>query len=263
MAQQLSSRAHEEPALIARLQPASVALREELAQRQDAGGPQPLPSSAGGAQHIVARAHELTCRRQSAYYSVLKRTWDIVVCCLLLCMLVPVLVLVAVGIRLTDRGPLLFIQTRVGRDGRHFTIFKFRTMSSERRRRTESVAFVDRRRVHKSADDPRVTPLGRVLRRTSLDELPQIINVLRGDMSLVGPRPELPCIVDGYQTWQHARHVVRPGMTGWWQVHGRGLQPMHAHTDLDLYYIERASLRFDLHILARTLLVVARRNGAF
>jgi lipopolysaccharide/colanic/teichoic acid biosynthesis glycosyltransferase len=116
---------------------------------------------------------------------------------------------------------------------------------------------------HKMPDDPRVTRAGRLLRRTSVDEWPQLINVIRGQMSLVGPRPELPNIVKTYEPWQHLRHLVRPGMTGWWQVQGRSDLPMHEHTELDLYYVKHVSFRLDLQITARTVGVVLRGLGAF
>ena len=115
----------------------------------------------------------------------------------------------------------------------------------------------------KRPGDPRITPLGAFLRRFSLDELPQLINVLRGDMSLVGPRPELPQLVATYEPWQHVRHVVPPGMTGWWQINGRSEVPMHLNTQLDLYYIQHYSVLLDLKILARTASVVIRGRGAF
>jgi lipopolysaccharide/colanic/teichoic acid biosynthesis glycosyltransferase len=115
----------------------------------------------------------------------------------------------------------------------------------------------------KRPGDPRVTPFGAHMRRLSLDELPQLINVLRGDMSLVGPRPELPSIVERYAPWQHARHVVPPGMTGWWQVNGRSEAPMHLNTQLDLYYIQNYSMLLDLQIMARTIAVIVRGRGAF
>jgi lipopolysaccharide/colanic/teichoic acid biosynthesis glycosyltransferase len=108
-----------------------------------------------------------------------------------------------------------------------------------------------------------VTPLGAYLRRTSLDELPQLVNVLRGEMSLVGPRPELPWIVERYESWQHARHVVPPGMTGWWQVNGRSELPLHLNTRLDLFYIQNFSVLLDLRILARTVGAIIRGRGAY
>jgi lipopolysaccharide/colanic/teichoic acid biosynthesis glycosyltransferase len=116
---------------------------------------------------------------------------------------------------------------------------------------------------HKIKDDPRVTRVGRLIRRTSIDELPQLINVIRGEMSLIGPRPELPQIVRDYEPWMHRRHLVRPGLTGWWQVRGRSDLPMHEHTDLDIYYVEHVSWRLDLRILKQTVRIVVCGLGAY
>jgi lipopolysaccharide/colanic/teichoic acid biosynthesis glycosyltransferase len=156
---------------------------------------------------------------------------------------------------------VLLVQPRIGRAGRTFGMLKFRTMHPCRRHRYEAVPpEQDRRCRHKSDEDPRHTRLGRLLRQTSLDELPQVWNVLRGDMSLVGPRPELPAIVAGYADWQHRRHEVKPGITGLWQVtertHSAG--EMHLHTGTDLAYLEQLSLRTDLAILIRTPIVLMR-----
>ena len=115
----------------------------------------------------------------------------------------------------------------------------------------------------KSASDPRVTRVGRFIRSTSLDELPQVFNVLRGDMSLVGPRPEQPWLVDRYESWQRKRFAVPQGMTGWWQVNGRSDKPMHLHTEDDLYYVRNYSLLLDLRILLKTVWVVLRGRGAY
>ena len=117
--------------------------------------------------------------------------------------------------------------------------------------------------VYKPHGDPRVTGVGRFLRRTSLDELPQLWNVLRGEMSLVGPRPELPWVVERYESWQRQRLAVLPGMTGWWQVNGRSELPMHENVEYDLYYIQNYSPMLDLTILIRTLWVVVRGRGAY
>ncbi len=192
------------------------------------------------------------------YCLVFKRWFDLPVACVLLPLLVPVFLAVALAIRLEGRMTgVLFRQTRIGRNGRPFTVYKFQTMIPEQR--TDG----DFPTVHKVRNDPRITRVGHFLRRTSLDELPQLINVVRGEMSLVGPRPELPQIVARYEPWQHERHLVRPGMTGWWQVNGRSERPMHENTELDIYYVVNQSFRLDLEILLRTIGVVTRMSGAF
>jgi lipopolysaccharide/colanic/teichoic acid biosynthesis glycosyltransferase len=168
----------------------------------------------------------------------------------------PVMLAVALAVWASLGSPVLIRQQRVGRNGRVFGMFKFRTMHPDRRRQHVHVpAEADRRRTHKSADDPRHTPLGRFLRRMSLDELPQLLNVLAGHMSLVGPRPELADVVERfYEPWQLQRHLVKPGITGLWQVTERfeGNGVMHHHTTLDIAYIEQQSFRTDVRILLRT-----------
>ncbi len=198
-------------------------------------------------------------------YLVAKRLFDVLVAGALLVVLAPVMLLVALVIWLDSPGPVLFGQTRIGRHGQPFRMLKFRTMRQDRRVRPGSPPpdVEERRRRHKSNGDPRVTRVGRALRRTALDELPQFWNVLRGEMSLVGPRPELSHIVDAYEPWQHRRHTVLPGVTGWWQVNRDGRRLMHEQTDLDLYYVERQSFALDLQILLRTIGVVVRGRGAY
>ena len=160
-----------------------------------------------------------------------------------------------VGYRLWRSGvPPLFVHERVGLDGKRFQLVKLRTMASD----TGSYELAPRR-----GDDPRITPYGAWLRATSIDELPQLWNVLRGEMSLVGPRPEMPFVVEGYDEWQRRRLTVKPGITGLWQILGRKDLPMHDNLQYDFYYIRNCSLALDLSILLRTVGAVWSRRGAF
>jgi lipopolysaccharide/colanic/teichoic acid biosynthesis glycosyltransferase len=175
------------------------------------------------------------------------------------------MLLVAVAIKLDSSGPALFVQERIGENGQPFMMYKFRSMVVNADRMPDSPVLNDQDGVvvHKIPNDPRVTRIGRFIRRTSLDELPQLFNVLRGEMSLVGPRPELPWLVENYEIWQRRRFAVPPGITGWWQVNGRSDRLMHMHTEDDLYYIQNYSPLLDLQILWRTIGVVVRGRGAF
>jgi lipopolysaccharide/colanic/teichoic acid biosynthesis glycosyltransferase len=195
------------------------------------------------------------------YVRRLKPVVDRLVAAFLLVLLSPLIVLIAIGLLFTLRRPILFRQIRVGRNGVPFVLWKFRTMRPDRRVRDMPVA-AERRVCHKSPDDPRHTRFGRALRCTRLDELPQLANVLIGDMSLVGPRPELTEIVARYEPWQHDRHLVRPGLTGLWQVSVVDEGMMHEHTDIDLEYIRAMDLRTDLRILLRTPVALVLRRGS-
>jgi len=194
-----------------------------------------------------------------------KRLFDIVGSFTLLLALSPLFLLAAVRIKLHDRGPMLFRQTRVGRDGVQFSCLKFRTMviDAEKRLAELHAASGYESGLFKLQDDPRITGPGRWLRRYSLDELPQLVNVLRGDMSLVGPRPPLPLEVAQYETHTHRRLRVRPGMTGLWQVSGRSDLSWSETVRLDLYYVDNWSMLQDLSILARTFGAVLSSRGAF
>ena len=188
---------------------------------------------------------------------VVKRVMDLIVCALVLIPGIPVMLLTALAVRLDSGRPVLFKQVRVGENGRTFNIFKFRTMVPG------AETLPPDAESHKPAADPRITRIGRILRRTSLDELPQFFNVLKGEMTLVGPRPELPAIVELYEPWQRQRFTVPPGITGWWQVSGRSEKLMHLNTEDDLYYIKNYSLFLDLQILVKTVWVVFRGEGAW
>jgi len=192
--------------------------------------------------------------RDSRYVRWVKPLLDGALALLALLVALPVMLVVAVVVFVSLGRPILLRQDRVGRDGHLFTVLKFRTMHPDRRARAEAFEGLDRRRTHKHPDDPRLTPAGRLLRRLSLDELPQLLNVLRGDMSMVGPRPELPMVVERhYEPWQHRRHAVKPGITGLWQISERGNGMMHEHVDVDLDYVDQVGLGTDLWIMARTL----------
>ncbi len=194
-----------------------------------------------------------------------KRTFDLAVASLLLVLFAPVMGLIALLIRLDSPGQVVFRQKRVGENGRLFDMLKFRTMVPEAERLRDQVLLTtaEGEIIHKRPDDPRVTRIGRFLRRYSLDELPQLINVIRGEMSLVGPRPEVPWLVDRYKPWQRKRFAVPQGITGWWQINGRSDKPMHLNTEDDLYYVYNYSLWLDILILLRTPIAVIQGKGAF
>jgi len=194
-----------------------------------------------------------------------KRFLDLTVSIVALILLSPLLVAIAVAIRVAGRGPVLFVQQRAGIDGRPFRMLKFRTMEDGAEERVGE--FVDLGELEEPAfklrDDPRITTVGRLLRRTSLDELPQLVNVLRNEMSLVGPRPEQVEIVELYTPEQRFRLLVKPGLTGPMQVDGRGALRFDERLAVERDYIENVSIGRDLRILALTIVPVLRRRGAY
>jgi lipopolysaccharide/colanic/teichoic acid biosynthesis glycosyltransferase len=194
-----------------------------------------------------------------------KRIFDLLFGFIALVLALPVLALSVLMVYLEDGSPVIFRQKRIGKDGCLFEMFKIRTMingaeliQSQVERRNS-----DGNSIYKIKDDPRITRVGRVLRRFSIDELPQLFNVLAGTMSLVGPRPEIPHLLEKYETWQHQRFAVLPGMTGWWQINSRNIQPMYLHIEDDLYYIQNCSIWLDLQIIVRTIWVVLMGKGAY
>jgi lipopolysaccharide/colanic/teichoic acid biosynthesis glycosyltransferase len=186
---------------------------------------------------------------------VLRRLVDIVVSASALAVLSPVLLAAMAAIRLESAGPVIYRQRRVGRGGEPFNVLKLRTMVQGAEHVGAGLAI--------DAGDPRVTRVGALLRRTSLDELPNLLNVLRGEMSLIGPRPTLPVQVEQYTPRQRGRLAIKPGITGWAQVNGRASLPWPERIELDLYYIEHRSLALDLHILARTVAMVLGGSGLY
>jgi exopolysaccharide biosynthesis polyprenyl glycosylphosphotransferase len=193
---------------------------------------------------------------------LLKRSLDVVGASLGLVVLAPTLAMIAVAIRLTTPGPALFRQTRIGRRGERFTMLKFRTMCDDADAlKADLIALSEADGLFKIADDPRITRVGRLLRRTSLDELPQLINVLRGDMSLVGPRPLVPNEDAQVEGWRRRRLHVQPGMTGLWQIFGSSRIPLHEMVKIDYLYGANWSLWLDLKILARTIPYALGRRG--
>lgn len=199
---------------------------------------------------------------------IVKRALDLILSLTFLILLAPLLVLLAVAIKLTSPGPVLFVQERLGLNKRKFRIYKFRTMTANAEQMMKEIEHLNEVAgpVFKIRNDPRITKVGRFLRKTSLDELPQLLNVLTGDMSLVGPRPlavrDYELMTQGCEDWQRCRFSVKPGVTCLWQVNGRNSIPFHEWMELDMEYIQNWSLWLDLRILFRTIPAVLRGSGA-
>ncbi len=186
---------------------------------------------------------------------MLRRLFDIAVAGTALLLASPVLLVAIVAIRLESPGHPIYRQRRIGRDGRPFDVMKLRTMVDGAEQMGAGLA-VDE-------GDARITRIGAFLRRTSIDELPNLVNVLRGEMAIIGPRPTVPVQVEQYTDRQRGRLAIRPGITGWAQVNGRATLPWDERIELDLWYIEHRSLRLDLQILARTVLMVFGGDGLY
>jgi exopolysaccharide biosynthesis polyprenyl glycosylphosphotransferase len=194
-----------------------------------------------------------------------KRLMDTFIAAGTLFVLSPLLLLVAALVKLTSPGPVFFRQERVGSDGRHFFMIKFRSMYAGAEARLKDLMDLNEGEnvLFKIRIDPRVTPVGRFIRRWSIDELPQFFNVLRGEMSVVGPRPPLPREVRLYETSQLARLRGKPGITGLWQVSGRSDLTFARMVELDRHYLEHWSLGLDVRIMLRTVMAIVRRKGAY
>lgn len=203
--------------------------------------------------------------KERRFYTVMKRITDFIIAGLLLILFLPIIPVVAILIRLDTHGPVLFKQRRVGKNGKQFDFYKFRSMVDDAENNINALRPLSGSDgpIFKLKEDPRVTRVGRFLRRSSLDELPQFLNVLKGDMSIVGPRPNLPSEVTHYLPWQRRRLDVTPGITCYWQIAGRSHIGFQEWMRLDLEYIRSRSIATDLKIIVKTIPAVIARKGAY
>ncbi|MFC0213505.1 sugar transferase [Paenibacillus chartarius] len=203
---------------------------------------------------------------ERAGYLAVKRFIDIVLVLIGIILLIPVFVIVSILIKLEDpKGPILFSQTRVGKNGKEFKMYKFRSMVTNAEEKLQELLALNEvsGAMFKMKDDPRITKVGKIIRKTSIDELPQLFNVLKGDMSLVGPRPPLPREVAEYTAYDMQRLLVTPGCTGLWQVSGRNSVGFAEMVELDLEYIKKRSVWFDIQIIFKTVKVLLGSKDAF
>ncbi|HEX6790959.1 MAG TPA: sugar transferase [Candidatus Krumholzibacteria bacterium] len=223
-----------------------------------------LETKARDADSDPAAAGDVVIRDTLAY-TVGKRVFDLAIGLLVFGLVTPILPLIALMIKLDSPGPVFYRQERVGRGGRPFRFYKFRSMYRESDRRLDELQSRNEQDgpIFKIKADPRITPVGQFLRRSSMDEIPQIINVLRGEMSIVGPRPPLPVEVARYQPWHRRRLDVKPGITCLWQIAGRSHIGFDEWMRLDMEYLRTRGLRTDVMIFARTLPAVMARRGAY
>ncbi len=184
----------------------------------------------------------------------IKRIFDIIISIVTLMVLFPFLVIIAILIKITSPGPIFFIQERIGKDGKPFNLIKFRTMVKDAEKLTKGM--------HIDGRNPYITKVGRFLRKWSIDEIPELINVLKGEMSIVGPRPTLRYQVEKYDNFQRQRLLVKPGLTGWAQINGRNAIPWSKRIELDVWYVDHWSLWLDLIIILKTIRVLFRGDEA-
>jgi exopolysaccharide biosynthesis polyprenyl glycosylphosphotransferase len=214
--------------------------------------------------HLIIHSSGL----EKGWSTVIKRVLDFSLSLMLLILLAPLLLLTAVLIKLTSPGPVLFVQKRIGFNKRPFVIYKFRTMVMDAEQKLRDIEYLNEATgpVFKIKNDPRLTSIGKFLRKTSIDELPQLFNVLGGEMSLVGPRPlqlrDYELFTEDGEDWQRCRFSVPPGITCLWQVNGRSSLPFHQWMELDIQYVRSWSLWLDVQILAKTIPAVLRGSGA-
>jgi exopolysaccharide biosynthesis polyprenyl glycosylphosphotransferase len=201
----------------------------------------------------------------SAAYAAAKRLFDVALGTLIVVTLIPILPLIALMIKLDSRGPVIFKQQRVGENGKIFNFYKFRSMIHQADDKKDGLSKLNEQDgpIFKIRSDPRITAVGKFLRRSSLDEIPQVFNVLKGDMSIVGPRPPLPGEVVNYQPWHMKRLAVKPGITCLWQISGRSQIGFNEWMRLDMEYLKTRSFRTDLLIFLKTIPAVIARKGAY
>jgi len=204
-------------------------------------------------------------KRTSYVYILFKRIIDIIGAVFGIVFLFPLIILIGLLIKIDSKGPALFVQKRCGRDGELFNMYKFRSMCTDAEQRLDEIQHLNETNgvIFKIKDDPRLTRVGKFIRKTSLDELPQLVNVLKGEMSLVGPRPSLPNEVEQYQSWQKLRLSVKPGLTGLWQISGRSELGFDEMVRLDLEYIAKGNFFYDIIIIFKTIPVVFKSRGAY
>ena len=202
---------------------------------------------------------------EPTFYPATKRVFDLVIGAFILVLLLPIVPVIALMIKLDSRGPVLYKQDRVGKDGRIFKFYKFRSMHHDADARVGELKARNEQDgpIFKIRSDPRVTSVGRFLRRSSLDEIPQVFNVIKGDMSIVGPRPPLPAEVAQYQPWHRRRLEVKPGITCLWQISGRSHIGFNEWMRLDMEYLKTRSFLTDLLIFLKTIPAVIARKGAY
>lgn len=193
----------------------------------------------------------------------MKRILDVVCCFFILLFLLPLFFIIAVSIKLDSKGPVFFLQKRCGRNGKVFNMYKFRTMVEDAESLKKRLQNEMDGPMFKMRNDPRITNVGRILRRCSLDELPQVLNVLKGEMSLVGPRPLAEEEMEGDEYWRRIRLSVKPGMTGLWQIMGRASGKFDDWVNYDIEYVQKRSLYMDMKILFLTLFAVFSHEGAY
>lgn len=199
---------------------------------------------------IAKNSNKLNYFGISSVSSFLKRIIDVLLAFMLLVVFAPILILIAIAIKLTSGDPIIFSQKRIGKNGEIFRLYKFRTLYAN----TNPYAVTPI-----NSNDPRIAPLGKFLRETGLDELPQFFNVLKGEMSIVGPRPEMEFIARDYSLFERTRLFVKPGITGLWQLHADRTRPIHENLNYDLHYIENYSIFLDFTIIIDTALFILKR----